>query len=36
MNDYFPYERWAKEQNVINRAGYRTWYELLKARHAKK
>lgn len=33
MNDNFPFERWEKERNVINRAGYRTWEDLLKARH---
>jgi hypothetical protein len=33
LDDVLPYERWARELNVINRAGYRTWAELLKARH---
>lgn len=36
LDDEIPEKRWKKEQNVINRAGYRTWFELLKARHATK
>jgi hypothetical protein len=35
MNDEIPYDRWERERQVINRAGYRTWFELLKDRHAK-
>ena len=33
LNDRIPYDRWERERKVINRAGYRTWEELLKARH---
>ena len=32
MNDEIPYLRWAKEANVIVRAGYASWAELLKVR----
>lgn len=32
MNDEIPYLRWAREQQVIVRAGHRTWAELLKER----
>lgn len=32
MKDEIPYLRWAKEQLVIVRAGYRTWCELLRDR----
>jgi len=32
MNDCIPYDRWEKEKVVINRAGYPSWFELLKAR----
>jgi len=32
MNDEIPYLRWARENQVIVRAGYRTWAELLKER----
>lgn len=33
MNDHVPYERWEREKQIINRAGYRTWFELLRDRH---
>lgn len=33
MNDSPPYRKWERQQAVINRAGYRTWAELLQARH---
>lgn len=33
MNDEIPYLRWAREQQVIVRAGHKTWAELLRARY---
>ena len=33
MKDNFPWRKWEKQQNVIKRAGYHTWEDLLKARY---
>jgi len=36
MNDEIPYLKWAKQQEVIVRAGFKTWAELLKERYRAK
>jgi hypothetical protein len=36
LSDEIPYARWAKELNVIKRAGYRNWLALLEDRHRAK
>lgn len=36
MDDEIPYQRWERELQVIQRAGYRNWLALLEDRHRAK